>query len=384
MKRIATTKINKKNVSTIWDNGIIKIKFSNPTIETSNEKKNIKSLEEVMYYMYDVDVYTKETEYLDDDKELTKWVKSFATRAYDFPGLPYLQGVLDELLKQKEPNDEYMTIKYKDGSESKSYTFRNDDFFCEDIYNITKTFHPDDYTLKVGYDLEFGTCKDGYNQIVKVINSEEDEIKKLKEVVDNFIKMSIEKYNEKMNKYYIEQSKNKYTVDNILVVNNDYDGPEFFLVGDIVEDFDYIKNDNLINMYRGQIIKIEKDYVTFQFKDEKIRLNVSEIFNIYDYDVDKTDRIRFNLKEIAKDFKENVLSNSPTILNEFEILDNKTLLEKYNNAIISRYWMCRDEHEYMKNIPDNIENVEYVTDLIYKEILPEIKRLFKEKDIDER
>jgi predicted metal-binding transcription factor (methanogenesis marker protein 9) len=325
-------------------------------------------------------VFVRRSHYDEEqNKEYFTWDKEFDSFVWDFPGIEVLFNGINALVNNEIPLDEYMTVKYKNDDEMKAYTIFNDDFFCEDIYIITKMYLNKEIKEEdAAYSIQFGTVDNGVTKMIKVSCLNKDNVCEIRDMALAFVDMSIEIYNELMEKEYERRSKNKYAIDKVFVVDEDFNngGTEFYVIDDIVE-LHYIENDKKIEIFNATITNITDEGICVLYdKDKKLSIKYADIYAVYT-DLDNDKKLNYNEEEVAADFIETILNNSPKLLEEFKTDSIELLVEKYGDIIIDRTWMCRDEHPFNRNRPQNSNYVEYAKNIISKKIIPIIKNLLK-------
>jgi hypothetical protein len=179
-----------------------RIEFSQPSMQPFDEDNKIITSKDIMYYYYTLTLYSKETEYDENnDNDIIKWIKVSEVDAYDVPAIQSLQKCLKKILKF-DVKKHGLNIKYKSETQDWKYTWNIDGWmFKEDEYIITKTkrrvWQLTKYNEPYWYDLYVG-CG-GYTKHNTIgINLAmlcQKDIKNFKYVIDRFIKYSLDCYN---------------------------------------------------------------------------------------------------------------------------------------------------------------------------------------------
>lgn len=361
-----------------WENNDIRLEFSNPSGQAHDEYAEITSINEIMYYYYDVKIYKHVVvSYLDDENmtEVYRWKLVAERHTYDFPCIEQLKGIIEYLLDKKDKKD-CQVIRYRSGDVAYNYTLSTEGFACEDFYQISKTFggkRKASYNVYVG--CSFDTQGDLNSQGIYCSYVSESDIKELLKCINSFFEYTITSHNKHTYEY------NKMTQDSLKIHDNrlymymhqynilcpNYEEIEsIFCINDNI-DINYLVNNKTID-YDGVIIKefIEEtnsvkiinrnhDYVTIPL-NTVVHINQNA----------PKEKLIYNVEQIKNDFY-NIMSNS--IKQDFLNLDLEDLFKKYSSAIVDRTWMCRTEHNLAPLVPDNgkHENVyEHVKNIIRK------------------
>lgn len=350
---------NGENFSFYSEN--IKVIFSEPTIQAHDEYGACKEEKDILYYYYGVEVLSK--------KHSNRWKQIFSLGTYDFPEILNFKLMLEVLLNGKLNIEEYQKADCGEGHVW--YTYHLDSSpLCEDFYTVTHSIlkedgdvHHETYTISVGKALDF-SCSEV--QSVSLGNLSKTDIQTIYQCVEEFVDYSIEKthnINVERNKTGLESFKIK---DGKLYEMNK-DGTEVVAVyvpGDKIEEVKILHGDinskdfKSTSICRFTIDAITKDSIIISsgYEDirrdfrrinepEEIKLNV--ILDVFDYVSEE--KLKYNEEEIAEDF---ILVLSEKEKEEFKIRSEDLLFKRWNQAILNRTWMCRDEH----NLPKRVEN----------------------------
>lgn len=345
-------KYKRKNNKFIWSDKRMKVVFSNPSIQSHNTYIKVSEIEDIMYYYYRVRVYVKMF-------DLKKWRKISDIRTHDFPMLPELQYFMTEAIVDDCASGEHYTLC--DGNEYYKKVWNTDGFGCDDYYEITKIVSNN--KVEAQYYFYAGVSIDGNGGKVNIgarsdyINTKDMEA--LKQCIDSFIEYSMQKHNDETIKYIEENRKNKKVKNKKLYVykptNTTYKKIDsIFVVGDTVLSLDIYKDNFAVEEIRhAKITTISPTEVCF---DNNISVKPEDIIEIF-LEVNDA-KLKYDEFEIATDFY-NILSSEE--MEEFDILPDEYLIDKYGEAIVDRTNMMRDEHGFdidrSKNYPESIKHV---------------------------
>lgn len=346
----------------------MKITFSNPSMQAWDEYGYCKNKQGILYYYYGIDAFIKQNK---------KWKKVFEIGTFDFPQILvfeemlkiFIGGIVDVKDYQRidKENDNYWLLKMYDlGAFSDDYYAVKHEIYMENSVKSIENFE-----VIVGKPLDIG-CSNVQSIAFKKLTKSDLEV--IHRCVKGFIDYTIQKNNEivinrnkkslyswvvKDGKLY-EMSSDGKSVVSVYVVGDFIDGAKV-LCGDInSKDFYSIEFNHFV------IDEIVEDGIVLSSGYEekpgrKIRrINKSEKICIYSLlDLFKEvpeDKLAYNEEAIIHDFM-SILSESEK--EEFRKESIDFLYNKWNEAIIDRTWMCRDEHNLPKREKDtgNHENV---------------------------
>lgn len=362
-----STEIMDDSFSFIIDD--LKVELTMPQIDTDNSKRELKDASDIEYFSYIVNVYTRNYNIL---TEKFDFEKQFEIDVIDFPGVISLSAAIKNILNKKE-DDSFQTIKLPDNELAKSFTYSNEASLCEDIYKITKTYRTG---MDPFYILQIGKDEGAFTKYISTQTLPEGAVAMIDMLLDDFLKYSIGKYNDKMTEKYNWEAVNKRTLDKVLVIDTS-NGKSFQIIGDFLSDFDYIKDGNVKSFPNCTLSEIGKDSITVQKGNSKKTVDLKNVFYVW-HDVDMTPRLEYGVSEIIEDFKRNIFPCSEKVKKDFEEKDLDYLVKEYTNVFIDRYWMCRDEHPYMNE--SVTDRVEYVTKIVKDEIIPSLQGKILDKD----
>lgn len=371
---------NKKD-KFIWYNNNFKIEFSTPRITTSNEYCYIKTEKEIKYFYYKLKIYKKVKKYK-EEKTIEKWKLLINKDIYDFPAIFMFKNILNELLNTDPRQDGQKNI-YTSGDIRYVLDYETQGFIYEDFYKVSKDVNSkgkdDQYSVYIGISI-CETSKDTLG--VKINYIKKEEILNLLDGLNTFIENAIEDYNEyvdKQNKigiesFYITENKlyqYKIEYDNDIYLDKtqiDY----IYTKGDEYNNIICLSNENKIKEYnKVKILEINQDNIVIS---DNIKIPIDKLIYIFNNVSDE--KLKYNKDEILKDFLK-ILNEEE--IKEFKNNDIEKLYHKYNNCIINRTWMYRDEHNLPmiinKETPDyNKKNVQEIVKSIIKDIQNQLNR----------
>lgn len=372
---------NKKDVFYFQSNNI-KVKFSNPIIQSYDEYGACKTERGILYYYYDLTVYIKNNK---------TWNTLFNLHTYDFPAITTFKMFLEYITNNKPEKTKYQKEDLGDNNYLLSRTLEMD-FLCEDYYSVTHYIREEqEKEISESFDIVIGKPFD-YNReemvTVSFKNLSKEDIETIINCVDSFIKYSIENNTQtvrKRNKRHIKSwkirerklyqiSKNG-KIENIFVVGDKINSLKV-LHGDLSSQDFYSTEfcDFTIENITKEGIILNSGYEDIKKEYRKIKDDeLIKIENIIDIFIDMEDyKLKYSEKEIAEDFL-NILSESEK--KEFLQENSDLLFNKWSESIINRTWMCREEHNLPKRVEDKghhenvYESVKHIINLIKGRLL---------------
>lgn len=355
-----------KNNRIEWSNSNIKIEYIYNDMQTFNENEEAKDISDILYYYYDINIYIKVYDY--ENKPIEKWKLIANRNTYDFPGIISFNQLIKYMLKL-DPKENGQKILYNDEIEY-CYKANIENWFYDDYYEITK--HENlERTPNIWYSLYVGCAIDsqGDRDTTGVsFNLAEETLKEILECINRFIEYSIHQNNKKTRLYNQLHTSNKIIKDNIVweyKIKNDRvtkNTESFYVIGDKV-DINVIENEHVIKYSNTIILNIIQSKIEFLVNKEKKQINLSNIINIFYEPSEK--ELKYGVEEIAEDLIHIFLKND-AVFNDYKNENTDDLYQKYGNAIINRYWMCRSEHGFgNENTTDPVKRVApYVKEVI--------------------
>ena len=334
-----------------WSNDTIKLIFREPVITAINEGLPVESINDIMYFYYDIEIHILNCGNWD-----IKTMQSF-----DFPGIFQLQDILSNL----DPESQRCNFECQENiiSDDESIFVRTErtDSLRDDMYEIVISLNSKtDYetcNLFVGFHHQNKSVCDGFYFHDLTI----DDFISLKETVDSFIKYAISmknivtaKSNYIMRSSLVKIGDNLYQyMQNYSTVNPELDPKKIeaiYAVGDVV-NVDYINSEcSKCENVEGVLNKIENDSICvdgIEYKfDDIVALNNSVPDEI----------LKYNISQAKKDFMD-IMGNYEKIM--FMSMPKEILFNLYSEAIVNRTWMCREEHNFplIINLPNSEEYV---------------------------
>ncbi len=338
----------------------IKVEFSNPHIQPSDENAFCKSERSILYYYYTLTVYIKEKK---------RWQHFFTAHTHDFPEILTFKEILKQFLDGIELEN-YQKNKIDEGI---WYSYYLDiTGWADDKYGVYHSFldlkdeiRQNNYKVSIAKPLANFI---GFNNIsVELENLDKEDLLQIYRTVSDFIDYSIHITNEEI----IERNKAdllSWKSEGGKLYKMMPDGKSIesiYVVGDKIDNAILLHGDiNTEDFWSYEICNFTIDAITedaivlssgFEYDDrhgrrdiessEQIKLNC--LLNLYD-DMPK-ERLCFNEEQIKEDFK-GILSDKEKV--EFIESSADFLFDKWKSAIIDRTWMCRDEH----NLPKRVES----------------------------
>lgn len=366
----------------IWDGDNVRVIFSDPSFQPHNEYGYVKSIKNILYNYYNIDIFKKS----DSSK---KWKLVTSKRAYDFPKIiPFIED-LDVLLhKDIKSLEGLVTVsKEKDYIMYKA-NLQSADFAYDDFYNIQKTVVEENneivserYSLYIGcaIDIQGSSTTEG----IWIDNLNVKDVEELYNCVTSFMNYSIKKYNQRMKKYINKLLHSYKIVGNKLYQMNGEKVEQVICIGDNY-DIVYIKGSLNNNDYSSEeyynhtITDIKENSICIESKyikaDKSIEIKKYEVLKdvILEmfYNNMSEEKLHYGIEEIVKDWV-SILNEDEK--EEFRNKSIKELYKKWCNAIIARTWMCRNEHNFPKIIKDKDHNKN--VHAIVKEVIKEVKKL---------
>ena len=343
----------------IWSNDIIKLQFSEPSIQRWNEFRPGKIKDNgILYYYYKIEILKKICTNYDDDNDefIYDWKLVSSRNTHDFPKIQQLQSILNYIIKLN-PTENGQKINYRSGNVEYRETIHTEGFACDDFYEITK--FTDDKGLNPRYHLYIGCTFDSQGDCnssgIRTEYVSEKDLKQLLKCVNGFIKFSIDESNKEIAEYNSLNTSNKelidgqliqYALNNYTVLNKDKID-NIYVVGDILDICVVSKS---FESYRGfKITDINDEYVCFK---DSMNVKASDIVHIFNQV--PNDKLSYNINEIADDF---YLILTDIQKEEFKNKEIDFIFNKYREAIVNRTWMNRDEHNLPCSVDEAVKKI---------------------------
>ena len=209
----------------------IKVEFSEPQIQAHDDYGYCKNENGILYYYYDVDIYTKLNK---------KWKKMLEIDTYDFPNLINFKKILDLFISRDIDVNNYQKNFYNDEVICSTYNLETNGL-GEDFYSVTCQYLENDgvkekeyYNVTIGKSLFIDS-----SEVLGVTfnNSSYEELKTIYECVNGFIQYSIDN----KNKIIIESNKKEINAwkiqgSKLYKLKEDNSIEEIYIKGDKIED----------------------------------------------------------------------------------------------------------------------------------------------------
>ena len=361
----------------------LKVEFSEPRIQAHDEYGACTKEEDILYYYYNVSVQSK--------KDNGKWKILFTVNTYDFPEILTFKAMLEAMLNEVKIED-YQRADCGEGHIW--YTYYLDSCpLCEDYYSISnsilkegKDVEKDSYTITVGKAMDY-SCSE--IQSVNFGNLTKTDVENIYECVKDFVQYSIDETH-RINTERNKQGLNAFKIKDGKLYEMSKDGIEILAVyvpGDTIDEVKILKGDinskefKSISIHKFKIDALTEDAIVISsgYEDlrgdyrrinetEEIKLNV--LLDLFD-DVPE-DKLKFGEEEIANDFI-SILSEQEK--EEFKIKSENLLFQRWNQAILNRTWMCREEHNLPKRVENNGQHENVYASI--KVIIENMKKILK-------
>lgn len=349
-------KLIKKKDTIMWKNNHYKFTWKDMRADGICTFREIPDTEEPMYLYYDFAIY---------EKKHRKWKKAAGTFSDDFPMIGWLGDIIRTVLNDRDTSKFQENTIHTPAGDNKSYSrslFANS-LFSREAYAITQEVPADeggnpDWKREILF-VTLGIKK--HETACKSITVEvgRNELKELLDLAESVTERGREGFNADVREYIKENSSNKYIGGGILYCMDTKDAGKcqnLFTEGQGGSLYAVKKGKNGEEDFScdGDFATIHKigdnGKVTFQVLEygEKKEINLSpqEILDFMP-DISSSPRIWMNKKEIADDFFNHIMT--PALRKEFCEMPLADLKKKYTDAVINMYWMCREEHPFVKN-----------------------------------
>ena len=383
----------------IWENCEVKVVFSHCSFQAFNEYTFVNSVAEIMYLYYSVDLFQNVPFYgeMYDKEPVWQWEKVSHTSTYDFPAIRQLLFILDHILHQELSKEKCRKIQYgkpEDKRNGYEYIMETEDFLYDDYYEVKRTMIETDgkedgefFSIYLGcsIDSQGGLSSTGIKlqrlgrqdleELLKCAKTfMEDAIKEYNEAIREKIKMDTASFIVQGNKLYgfakdYQNKKVLNTLEHVYVVGDRFDEITELVPG---EEGKFSSREH----YDVEILEItEKEIVVKGYvgekKEEEPASHILIRHLLFFSDDISGERLHFQEKEIAADFCR-LLSDREK--EEFRKETEENLIRRWGEAIIDRYWMCREEHQYLSHdeSKDNIENANLALQNVIKIIKSEV------------
>ena len=363
----------KENSQYIWSNEFFKLILSKGSFQAFDDYSYVKDVKDIMYLYYNVEIFAKYYNY-DEDSEIEKfeWKKISECYVYDFPGIIQLKYILEKLLSNDIPLEEYRKFKYFN-SNAIGYEYRlgTEGFANDDHYEVVKEISINESDKRESYTFYMG-CKinpqgDRSSIGVRTNYINRVDLENLLRMIDTFIQDCIKVHNDN-NMEYLEGALKSFSVNDSKLMETDKKGNvlNIFLQGDIVtlsvlEGLLLENNFYSIEYNDVKIIEIKEKEISFEYivdgEIKVVSVSIDKIFSVFNELLsEESYKLYWNELDICDDMM-SLLSECDK--EEFRHNNEEFLFEKWKECIVNRYWLCREEHNLPIRQEDkgNHENV---------------------------
>lgn len=189
-----------------YDN--LTIEYSKPSI-TPFREGYIKSVDEIMYYYYSINIFLDEEDEDGNGNKVVKRRNIFSSDAYDFPKVQNLAPAIDYIVKEDCPivledyrNDgfhrliKYNQLELDDMNVEYFYRIERYDYSvkqsCEEEYKHWTKYK---VTISEGFLNSGWSDKKCYGSSIYLDNLNKEELLQLRDVANDFVQYSIDEYN---------------------------------------------------------------------------------------------------------------------------------------------------------------------------------------------
>lgn len=279
-------KFIQNNDSFSWESDSIKVKFLSPNIQPFKSNMIMTSSKDIMYYYYVISIFKNVVIDWNEKtgEEIHGWELVTSRDTHDFDCIRQLQFILNEMLTNDSIED-CQRIKYQNGNVEYQKVLRTEGFGCDDYYEITKIRNEKDnknhYHVYVGCAFDSNGVKENVGIKTEFVSTED--LKALKECVDNFISYSIKSEN------YRTEQRNKLIKESFEVLGDklyqyEYSESEHIIYKDVIKSIysigDFVDIDTIeLEDYfcSKEIIDITKKYI---YLVDNIKIKTSDIIYI--------------------------------------------------------------------------------------------------------
>ena len=371
-------KFVKRGMEYFWEDDVTRIKYSKPYIQGSDDYAFLKDEKGIMYYYYTTTLYMKN--YKEEWKEMCNVV------SYDFPCIFQLIDMLKMFIDGNIKDEDCQKIRYYDNKENENighkYVLETEGFLCDDFYQLERIKKRRGEEENINYNLYIGLSQrtDTYMSFgTRIEYLKIEDLKELLKCAIEFVKYSLDVHNEETRQANKEWTSSMKVIGNKLFRFENEKIRDMFIkntkcsitriIGDLdgydFKSIEYV-DCNLFDIQKDKIIINSGLYYNQhnpQVIEKNIEIPINEIVYISE-DV-PNERLCYGFNEIVQDWIAILDENERKefVINNVDILNNK-----WNDAIIDRTWMCRQEHNY-ENFNEEDYRLEKVRKLARKVII---------------
>lgn len=373
--------VNTEHSTVTWELDDVRVVFSDPDIQAWESVVMVKDISGILYYYYTVTVYRKVAKEKKEKIKL-KWKKAFSVGAYDFPALLSVPDMVKEIVKNDFATSAWQK-KTKTDSHGCTQTWLRKscstvDILAEDCYEMSRTVclmgnegHIDSCTLYLGSGLE----KDGsdmhtsYTRGLNISCLGVEDMASFGDAAAAFIQMSMNLHNQK-EQQRLDEAKHAFSCkDKKLYEVRNSAVESVYQKGDKV-DLQILNNGAsetlLYETFQDvTIMDVLADAIVVGGGTRQIRHNTKALEEVVEIplaalvyiwlDLTGSPKLHYNVDQCLADFLP-LLSDEER--QEFATKDESYLVQKWQNAVIDRTWMCRGEHEFKSAGGDDLSSGE--------------------------
>lgn len=370
--------VDTEHSTVTWELDDVRVVFSDPDIQAWESVVIVKDIPDILYYYYTVTVYRKVAKEK-KEKVKIKWREVFSVGAYDFPALLSVPDMVKELAKNDFATAAWQKKTKADGHGRIQTWLRKScstvDVLAEDCYEMSRTVclmgnerHIDFCTLYLGTGLENDGLQTSYTRGLNISLRVKDLVS-FGDAASAFIQMSIDLRNQQ-EQQRLDEAKRAFSCKNRKLYEI-HDGAieSIYQKGDKVsiQILSDDKDRNLVyeDFQDVTIVNVLTDSIVVAGGTRQIRHNVKALECVVEISLtalvficnELTDspKLYYNVDQCLADFLP-LLSDEER--QEFATKDEPYLVQKWQNAMIDRTWMCRGEHGFKSAGEDDLSGAE--------------------------
>ena len=370
--------VDTEHSTVTWELDDVRVVFSDPDIQAWESVVIVKDIPDILYYYYTVTVYRKVAKEK-KEKVKIKWKKAFSVGAYDFPALLSVPDMVKEITKNDFAVSTWQKKTKTDNHGHLQTWLRKScstvDVLAEDCYEMSRTVclmgnerHIDFCTLYLGTGLENDGLQTSYTRGLNISLRVKDLVS-FGDAASAFIQMSIDLRNQQ-EQQRLDEAKRAFSCKNRKLYEI-HDGAieSIYQKGDKVsiQILNDDKDRNLVyeDFQDVTIVNVLTDSIVVAGGTRQIRHNVKALECVVEISLtalvficnELTDspKLHYNVDQCLADFLP-LLSDEER--QEFATKDEPYLVQKWQNAVIDRTWMCRGEHGFKSAGEDDLSGAE--------------------------
>lgn len=373
--------VDPEHSTVTWELDDVRVVFSDPDIQAWESVVMVKDISDILYYYYTVTVYRKVAKEKKEKIKL-KWKKAFSVGAYDFPALLSVPDMVKEIVKNDFATSAWQKKTKTDNHGSMQTWMRKSystvDILAEDCYEMARTVclmgnegRIDSCTLYLGSGLEKNgsDMHTSYTRGLNISCLGVEDMASFGDAAAAFIQMSIDLHNKK-EEQRLDKAKRAFSCkDSKLYEMHDNAIESIYQKGDKV-DLQILNNDTdgtlVYETFQDvTIMDVLADAIAVGGGTRQIRHNTKALEEVVEIplaalvyiwlDLSDSPKLHYNVDQCLADFLP-LLSDEER--QEFATKDESYLVQKWQNAVIDRTWMCRGEHEFKSAGGDDLSSGE--------------------------